>query len=225
MPFGRTDSKGAVRLLSERQQAQLAAIATRVRLKSRAILYREGAPANWVFIVSDGVMKSYRDLPSGRRRVMAFLFNDDIFGLAERGAYVNTAQAVTPVTVYRMHLEPLADILQNDAALQYQVLCKITHALRESQRQTIAIARRHAVSRLVMFLHMLEEHTGAPRTDKARIDIPMSRSDAASFLGLTLETVSRASRALEKHGIVSFSGAHTARVLDREQFRKLALAE
>ena len=36
-------------------------------------------------------MKSYRDLRSGRQRVVAFLFPSDVLGLAEGGRYCNNA--------------------------------------------------------------------------------------------------------------------------------------
>ena len=46
-------------------------------------------------------MKSYRDLASGRRRIAAFMFPRDLFGLAEARHYVNTVQTITPVRVSR----------------------------------------------------------------------------------------------------------------------------
>ena len=82
IPFGPRATREVVQLLSKRQQQQLAGIATRLRLPARMVLYREESLADWIFIVAHGVMKSFRDLPSGKRRVMAFLFPDDIFGYA-----------------------------------------------------------------------------------------------------------------------------------------------
>jgi CRP-like cAMP-binding protein len=89
-----------VRLLSERQQLRLSNIATRIRLPARKMVYREGACADCIFIVASGVLKSYRDLPSGKRRIMAFLFAEDAFGLAEGGYYMNSVQA-TPRAAWR----------------------------------------------------------------------------------------------------------------------------
>src|SRR6476661_4303016 len=85
VPFEATSSPGETRLLSRRQRLQLARIATRIRLPQRMVLYREESIAHWVFFVADGVMKSFHDLPSGKRRIMAFLFADDVFGLAQHG--------------------------------------------------------------------------------------------------------------------------------------------
>jgi CRP-like cAMP-binding protein len=49
----------------------------------------------------------------------------------------------------------------------------------------------------------------------------MTRSDIANYLGLSLEAVSRACRALERDGIVDFTGRDRATVLDRERFDDL----
>src|SRR5438093_8627501 len=88
-----TDASGKL-ILSESQQRQLAALATRVSLPARTILYREEAALDWIFISNEGVLKAFRELPSGKRRVAAFLFPGDVFGLAENGRYVNTVQTV-----------------------------------------------------------------------------------------------------------------------------------
>jgi CRP-like cAMP-binding protein len=220
-PFG-PGVKDAVRLLSPRQRSQIASIATCVHLPPQRIVYREGTSAHSVFIVADGAVKAFRDLPSGRRRVMAFQFADDVFGLAQGGQYVNSVQTITAVTLYRMRVATLSDALRRDADLAFQFLCKVTHELRGSLRHTVIVARRDAVGRVTMFLRMLE-HDARPRHD-ARIEIPMSRSDAANYLGLSLESVSRALSGLERSRVIALEGRRKIRVLDRSRFERIAAA-
>src|SRR5882672_6592783 len=101
IPFDDSWPKGlSAELLTERQRHHLASIATVRFLESRAILYSENTPAESIFLVSKGLMKSYRELRSGKQRVVAFLFPSDVLGLAQGGRYVNSAQALTPVTLY-----------------------------------------------------------------------------------------------------------------------------
>jgi len=218
--FQKTENGNTTALLNEAQQRQLAALATRVTLPARAIVYREDQALEWIFISSEGVLKAFRELPSGKRRITAFLFPGDLFGLAENGHYVNTLQTVTPVTLYRIPNEGLAEMLRRDPELQFQFLCKITHELRQGQRHSIVLARHDAAGRLAMFLSMLEKD----RLAGARsgwIQLPMSRTDLAEYLGLSLESVSRATAALVRRGIVTFHGAHAAKVTDRARFEKL----
>ena len=220
VPFGWIADARPVPLLTEAQRQELATIATRVRLRPRTVVYREDTPAKWVFIIASGVMKSFRDLPSGKRRIAVFLHPEDIFGLAENGRYVNTAQAVTEVTLYRLPIDGLERLFLHDSHLQLQFFCKVTHALRQAQRQKIVLTRRDAVGRVAMFLSMLERRTPHAKPTSA-INLPMSRSDVASYLGLSLEAVSRATANLTRRRITLFVDRHTVRIVDRRRFDRL----
>ena len=143
-------------LLTDSQRAQLGAIATSLQVAPRTVLYREDTAATLVFIIAEGVVKAFKDLPSGRQWVTAFLHPADVFGLAENGRYIRTAQAITHATLYQFKIDVLIETLKEDAELQFKFLCKLTHELREAQRQTIVIGRRDAVGRLAMFIRELE---------------------------------------------------------------------
>jgi CRP-like cAMP-binding protein len=220
--FDKRTNPSSTGLLSESQRRQLASLATRVSLPTRTIVFREDTAVEWIFLASEGVLKAFREMPSGKRRVAAFLFPGDLFGLAEDGRYVNTVQSVTPATIYRIPNEALTEILRRDPELQFHFLTKVTHALRQGQRHGIVLARRDAAGRMAMFLHMLEKDLGGGRGGV--IPLPMSRTDIAEYLGLSLESVSRATSALSRRGIVTFQGGHSAHVIDRARFEKLVAA-
>jgi CRP/FNR family transcriptional regulator, anaerobic regulatory protein len=209
-------------LLTDRQREELTRIGIRQRLPLRTKIYREDSPADSVFVIMDGVVKSYRELASGKRAVNAFLYSRDLFGLAQHGRYLNTVEAITPVTLYRLPLEKLIPLIKRDADLQFQFLVKITHELRESQRRAILVGRRDAAGRLAMFLMSMREHGHRGVTSDREIPLPMARSDIGDFLGLSRETMSRAAAQLERSGIVTFKDRHIARILDTARLAKLA---
>ena len=219
--FVDSDNRGEVRLLTDKQRRELLGIATRIDVPARGIVYREHTAASAVFICGDGALKAFRDLPSGRRHIVAFMFRGDMFGLAENGRYVNTVQATMPTVCYRLPLGPLLGVIMQDPQMQFSFLCKVTHELRESQRRSIIVAHRAAAGRLAMFLRLLEKSPIA-RPSEEDIPIPISRSDIAAYLNLTLESVSRACRELDRAGIVTFDGRHTAHVTDRRRFTRMA---
>jgi CRP/FNR family transcriptional regulator len=210
-----------IQLLTPRQRQQLLSIASKVHFSKGQVIYRRGAPGVWLYFCQEGTVKTYRDLPSGSRRISAFLFAHDMFGLAEAGRYVNSAQAVTPVTAYRVAKETLAAVLQQDAALEYHFLAKLAHELRSAQRRAMILGRRDAAGRLAMFLILMSRH--AP--DRAAgnvIRLPMSRSDIAAYLGQSLESISRATTRLARQGIVRFERRDAVRVLDPARLEQLA---
>ena len=220
-PFGQGNNKATVQILTERQQAELGSIATEVFLRRRVSVYHVDSPAHSIFIVKEGMVKAFRDLSSGRQRVFAFLFPGDVFGLAEDGHYVNSVQTVTPTTCFKIPIGALTDMFLRDGELELQFLVKMTHELREAQRQQIILTRLGARARVAMFLRMLQRREGS---DSSRIELAMSRTDIARYLGLSSESVSRAFGRLSREGIVAFPSLHVAQILNRSQFDRLALA-
>ena len=210
-------------LLTNAEREQLVQIAVRIRLPARMVIYREDSPAEWVFAITDGCVKCYRELPSGKRALCAFLFARDLFGLAENGRYTNTVQAVTNVTLYRLPIAELANLLRQDGNLQFKFLSKVTHELRSSQRRAILINRRDAVGRFASFIAMMANPASAP-TEAQEVPLPMARSDIADFLGLSLESVSRSATELERSGVVKFENRHLARIVDGARLAKLVAA-
>lgn len=206
--------------LTDRQRQRLAAVSTRLHVKPQTIIYRDGDAADSIFIISDGVVIAFKEMPSGKRRVAGFRFSGDIFGLAERGVYLNTTRAITAVTLYQIPLDTLTTMLRQDGELEFQFLCKFVHELRQTQRKSIIVARRDAPGRVAMFIDMLRETRGGRGRVQDIVEVPMTRSDIGDFLNLTLESVSRACRRLSNSGLVEFS-AGVVRIVDRPGFEKL----
>jgi CRP-like cAMP-binding protein len=172
----------------------------------------------------DGVVKSYRELRSGRRTVVAFLFQRDLFGLAEKGRYVNCVQAVTPVVLHRLSVDQLTLLLKQDADLQFQFLAKVTHELRESQRRAVLISRRDAAGRLAMFIELMAERRDRATGREREVSLPMSRTDIAAYLALSVESVSRAATELRRRGLIKFETPHLVRILDLPALAEIAAA-
>jgi CRP/FNR family transcriptional regulator len=224
VPFDHVWPAGlATELLSDRQREHLAGIATVRLVPARAHVFRAGAHADCIYLISRGVIKSYRDMRNGKQQIVAFMFPSDVIGLAVGGHYVNNTQALMPATVYCIKVETLKESFRDDSALQFQFLCKVTHELRESQRQMIGLARRDASGKLAMFLERMQSNP-AMRDGPASnaIWLPMSRADIANYLGLTQETLSRTTTRLTRQGIVAFPDRHHVQIVDRVRLQKLA---
>jgi CRP/FNR family transcriptional regulator len=222
VPFVETPAVDDTIVLTARQRQQLVQIGIRLRLPARKLIYREGEVADSVFTVMEGAVKSYRELRSGKRALCAFMFQRDLFGLAERGRYINCTQAITPVVLYRLSMTQLTVLLKQDAELQFHFLSKVTHELRESQRRAILISRRDAAGRLAMFIELMAARRG--RSTVREVPLPMSRTDVADYLGLSLESVSRAATELRRRGLVKFETPHLVRIVDASALAELAAA-
>jgi CRP-like cAMP-binding protein len=202
-------------VLTEQERAELAVISTVVRFARGDILYREGDSADAVFNLIGGVVKSYRGNGDGSHDIAGFLFPGDLIGLALDGAYVNTAEAIAATTAYRIPAPALETKLRRSAALEFNVICKLCHELREAQRHAFLLTRRHALAKVGLFLEMLESHQAGRGKSAEEIYLPMTRSDIGGYIGTSLEAVSRSFRALADRRIVAFRNRHHVKILDR----------
>jgi len=144
----------------------------------------------------------------------------DLFGLADRGKYVNTARTVTAATIYKISLETLTALLRQNADLEFQFVCKLVHELRQAQRKAIIVARRDAPGRIAMFIDMLRRTPVNEGHPADVVEMPMTRSDMGDFLNLAHESVSRGCKRLSNLGVIEFKKG-TARILDRARFDKV----
>ena len=217
VPFLDHPSMTEVRL-GNRERHQLALISTVLKLPPRTPLFMQGDSARSVFNVTEGVVCVSRSLPNGKRRVLAFVFPGDICGLARQGVYVNTAKTITPVTVMRTPVDALRTLMMRNADLQFGFLCKITHVLRELQRQMLMLSRKDPVERVALFLAKIEHALG---TDKSHtIPLTISRTDAASYLDLTPDAVMQAMNELLDAGAIARAGPAAIRIANRRRFQK-----
>ncbi len=223
IPFERSWPQGiATELLTEGQRQHLAEIATVRTFRPGGLVFHQGAPADAIFIVSRGVLKTFHANRNGTQRVLAFWFPADVVGLAESGRYVNSVQAVTAAAMYAVTVEALKASFRRDFALHFQFLCKVTHELREAQARLISMAHHGALCKVAVFLEMMQGNNSLREDGNGAVWLPMSRMDVANYLGLTAETLSRAVARMKRQGIIETSDRHHLRILDRTRLHALA---
>src|SRR6266550_5024640 len=62
-------------------------------------IYGEKEPADYVYQVTSGAVRSYKLLSDGRRQIGAFHLTSDIFGLENNNVHRFTAEAIVDTTV------------------------------------------------------------------------------------------------------------------------------
>ncbi len=209
-------------LLTDDERARLAVLASIVRFAKGQVIYREGDAADAVYNIVSGVVAAYANGADGGEHLASFLLADDLFGLSAEGRYTSSVKAITPVTAYRLPVAALRARLATDAALEFHVICKLCQELRQTQRHAFLLSRRRVVTRLAMFLEMLEQLQIAKGERTSEIYLPMDRSDIAEYIGVTLAAVSRAFASLTSRGIIKLRNRAHVGIVDRAGFDKLA---
>jgi CRP/FNR family transcriptional regulator len=113
--------------------------------------------------------------------MVAFLLPDDLFGLSAEGGYANSAKAITAVSAYRLPVTALRKRLTKDAELEFHVICKLCQELRQTQRHAFLLSQRRAVTKVAMFVQLIEQLRIARGEQTTEIYLPMDRSDIGEY--------------------------------------------
>ena len=126
--------------LTARDREHLATISTRLRVEARHDDLRAWRPGDGHLQHHSGVGDcSFRALAKRQPARHGVSLRRGLFGLSRGGRYINTVHALTPLTLLRIPLAALKTMLLRNPELQLHFLCKVTQALRESQRHAILV--------------------------------------------------------------------------------------
>ena len=199
-----------------------------IRLNLNEFSYKKGSeifgekePADYVYQVMTGAVRSYKLLSDGRRQIGAFHLVGDIFGLEIGTEHRFTAEAVVDTSVRLMKRRSLELVADSDLAVARSLLSMTTSNLRHAEDHMLLLGRKTSLERVAAFLIEMDRRL----TAAGILALPMCRRDIADYLGLTLETVSRALSRLHDLGILGFIGNNQRQIvlLDRGKLAGLDL--
>ncbi|MCG2626550.1 helix-turn-helix domain-containing protein [Bradyrhizobium sp. WYCCWR 13023] len=189
--------------------------------KKGSEVYGEKEPADYVYQVKSGAVRSYKLLSDGRRQIGAFHLTGDIFGLENGSEHRFTAEAIVDTTVRLVKRQSLELVAESDTVVARNLLSMTTNNLQHAEDHMLLLGRKTSLERVAAFLLEMDKRVTAAGV----MALPMSRRDIADYLGLTLETVSRALSRLHELGVIGFIGNTQRQIvlLDRHQLASLDL--
>ncbi|HEX7970379.1 MAG TPA: helix-turn-helix domain-containing protein [Stellaceae bacterium] len=201
---------------------RLAAVKVTQQVEPGETFIDESEPATHFFNVTEGAVKVYKLLPDGRRQVTGFLFGGDLLGLAFNGTYIYSAEALTPVTICRFPRRQLDRLLDDFPSMEKRMLAMASNELAAAQEQMMLLGRKTAHERIASFLLALAGRQERLGGDGDMVQLPMTRTDIADYLGLTTETVSRVFTSLKKRGWIVLRSNGEVQLSDRGAIEELA---
>jgi CRP/FNR family nitrogen fixation transcriptional regulator len=154
-------------------------------------IYGEDEPAEYIYKVVSGAVRTYRVLNDGRRQIGAFYMPGDVFGLEATDEHTFSAEAIADANVLVVKRSSVHSMAAQDGKIARQLWALTTSELGRAQIHVMLLIQS-AQERVVTFLMEM-----ARRAAGNTIELPMSRQDIADYLGLTIETVSRTLTQLE----------------------------
>ena len=155
-------------------------------------IFGENEPADYVYRVISGSVRTYKILSDGRRQVGGFYLPGDIFGLEFAEEHTFSAEAISDAKVVVVKRSAITALAGRDLAIGRELFALTGSELRRVQDRVLLLVKS-AQERVASFLLEMAERASAGNT----VELPMSRQDIADYLGLTIETVSRTLTGLE----------------------------
>jgi CRP/FNR family transcriptional regulator len=197
-------------------------IAQTVAIERDRAVFHQGDRADAVYAVAGGVIRLCKLLPDGRRQIVGFVQAGDFMGLASGDSHLYTAEAVTAATVRRLPRARLEALMDEDPALRRRLMLVTARELVAAQEQMLLLGRKNAREKICSFLMALSRRRERTHGDGTRIHLPMSRTDIADYLGLTIETVSRTISRLKADRLIRLLDGNRIELIDPERIADLA---
>jgi CRP-like cAMP-binding protein len=166
--------------------------------KRNSEIYGENEPADYLYKVASGAIRTYKVLADGRRQIGAFYLPGDVFGLESGDVHTFSAEAINDSKVIVIKRAAILGLAARDSDVARELWSVTSRELERVQEHLIALIKS-AEERVAGFL--LEMAKRAPSINQ--LELPMSRQDIADYLGLTIETVSRTMTRLESAAAIA----------------------
>lgn len=162
-------------------------------------VFAEEEETAFVYKVISGAVRDVRVLSDGRRQVGAFHLAGEVFGLDCGESHRYTAEAVIDSEIALVRRSALEKAAEADAVTARKLWSVTSRDLQRLQEHMLLLGRKSAIERVASFLRSM--FSRSPAGDG--VDLAMSRSDIADYLGLTIETISRSLTQLERSHAIS----------------------
>jgi CRP/FNR family transcriptional regulator len=207
--------------LNDRDIHDLAAGSQRLQIKVGETLIWDGDDAQYTYVITRGTLRASKSSDDGRRQILDFLFSGQFIGIPSDRTYHFSVEALTDAEVCRFERKKLEQLFEKHPSTEKGYRTGTARQLEQAYEHAYALGRRTAMERVAAFLLDLKA-SSCPKSSTGVLKLPMTRQDIADFLGLTLETVSRAISRLKSLGVIRLPSAQEVEIRDAERLKALA---
>ncbi len=190
-------------------------VGARKRIKRHQHLYRAGEAFEAIYAVRSGSFKTNVLFEDGRDQVTGFQMSGEILGLdgISTDHHTCNAQALEDSEVCVIPFSQLEELSRQVESLQHQFHKVMSREIVRDHSVMMLLGSMRAEERLAAFLLNLSQRFTARGFSPAEFHLRMTREEIGSYLGLKLETVSRAFSRFQGQNLISVQQKHI-RILD-----------
>lgn len=177
-----------------------------VAVKKKEVIFSEGDPSDWFYIVFDGKVKITKLSQEGKEIILEIIAPMDFFGglaVIKGFPYPANAIAMEDTLLLKISRSNLMRILDRFPSLMYCMALQLGDRIKESHETLKNIALERVEARIASLLLKLADKIGKETERGMLIDMKLTKQDIAEMVGTTVETSIRIMSKFKKLGIIS----------------------
>ncbi len=176
-----------------------------VQFKSGQRIHTIGQPFDMLYIVNSGFLKTVMIDESGNEQVLSFPMRGDLFGIdgIHNKHYTSEAVALSSCDIILVPFKKFLALGRAHPELETAIYSVMSRELVREQAMVGMLGSLSAEARVARFLVSLSDRFGAMGYSNKEFNLRMTRHEIGSYLGLTLETVSRTFSAFNEIGLIA----------------------
>jgi CRP/FNR family transcriptional regulator, anaerobic regulatory protein len=185
-------------------------------------LYRSGDSFDHLYAVRSGSLKTTMTHRDGREQVTGLRLAGEALGLdgISEDRHACSATALEDSTVCLVPYAALKTLCREIGSMQERLHKLMGEQIVREAAQMMVLGSLSADERVASFLLDISERNAQRGYSSAEFNLRMTRVDMGSYLGTTLETVSRTLSRFQKRGLIDAQGKFI-RIIDLEGLRRV----
>ena len=197
-------------------------IAPRIGLKKLATLYRAGEPFRALYAIRRGSLKTTALAEDGREQVTGYHLPGEIIGFDGIATEHHGTEAIAleDTEVCALPFSRIENLARTVPALRYNLYQFMSKEIMRGQQAMLLLGNMRADERVAMFLLDLADRYHRGGYSSSKYIVRMTRHQIGSYLGLTLETVSRNLSQFHEDGLIQVQG-RSIKLLDPVRLKQI----
>lgn len=195
--------------LSIEQIEKVAKMTKHIQFKKGQMLLHEGEKSDKLFIVNKGQVKVSKFTLNGKEQILYILTSGEFFGelhLFNNNEVNNfSVYAIEDTEVCLLTKSDIDHIMEENPEISLKILKSVTKRLAHTENLAQNLATKDPEIRIAHMVLEFCQKFGTKKGDQILIELPITREEIASYVGVTRETVSRKLSKFENLGIISLS--------------------
>lgn len=194
----------------------------KITLKKGKNLYHNGDKLHSIYNIRAGILKSESSYADGRQQVIKFYSPGELAGLdgLQDGHHQTATTALTNSEVCCINYPQLLNAAKSYPALQANLDRLMSTLLNDTQAHIFLLACFNANEKLAQFLIEFSNKINALDVSSDEFHLPMNRGELSSYLGITIETLSRSFSYLINKKILAVRNKRIA-VLQKDKLKSV----